>query len=502
MQRDGRKRAGRAASLRWIARLSLASLVVGLAAFGAPAPGHAKTREQAIRDAVVWFGRAQNGDGSWGSGVTAPLVTAEVIGALSLQGNERHSVVVRRGIAWLRQQELAAVDFQARRIRALEAAGVSAGVEAAALGALRNGTAGWGLVGPEGPNAYDTALALDALAASQQLPPDPDLGTLVVSAMLRRRQDSGWSGDGIPASAGASDLATTAEIVRALVDKTSPASLAPSLALLESAITAATPTLELAARLAALHRSGRANAGFQTELLRDGRFLAGLVWDGDPLIVALALRALLTTPGAPAVASTFLGDRDVDGIDDGFDSDRDGDGVANGLDAFQLDPVEVVDTDGDGIGDARDVDDDGDGIPDATEISVLLDSLGVDSDGDGFVDGLDGLVALARLPGGWNLDADGFVDGEADPGTDPLDPRDHPGKPGDVAPLGRPNGRIGAADALVSLQIMSDPSVMTALTGQNRAIAELGADENEDGSVTIGDAMRILGRARAASGAP
>ncbi len=490
-------------SPRCLVVVLLAASAAALLVLAALAPAaEAKPREQAVRDAVIWFGRAQNGDGSWGSGPTRPLVTAEVIAALSLQGAERNGVVVRRGIAWLRQQELAAVDFQARRVRALEAAGVSADVEAEALAGLRNGTAGWGLVGPAGPSAYDTALALDALGVAQQLPPQPELGMLAGSVILRRRADGGWSGDGIPSSAGSSDLATTAEIVRALVDKASPASLAPSLGLLESAITAATPTLELAARLAALHRSGRANVGFQNELLRDGRFLAGLVWDGDPLIVALALRALVTTPGAPAVASAFLIDRDLDGVDDNFDPDADGDGVVNGFDAFHLDAAEIVDTDGNGVGDARDDDDDGDGLPDAFEISVALDSLGVDSDGDRFIDGFGGLVTLARLPAAWDLDRDGFADGEANFGTDPLNPLDHPGKPGDVAPLGRPNGRIGAADALVSLRITRDPSVLPALTGQNRTIAELGADEDEDGSITIGDAMRILGRARAATGAP
>lgn len=483
---------------RGVAWLLASVLVVLVAAV----PVQAKPRDQAIRDAVIWFGRAQNGDGSWGTGPTRPLVTAEVVAALSLQGAERNGVVVRRGIAWLRQQELAAVDFQARRVRALEAAGVSADAEAVALGALRNGTAGWGVVGPEGPNAYDTALALDALGMAQQLPPQPDLDLLAASAMQRRREDGGWSGDGIPASAGASDLTTTAEIVRALVDETSLASLDPSLALLEGPISAATPTLELAARLAALHRAGRTRADFEAELLRDGRFLAGLVWDGDPLIVALGLRALVTRPGAPAVASVFLVDRDLDGVDDAFDLDRDGDGVPDALDGFPFDPAEVVDTDGNGIGDARDEDDDGDGLPDAFELFAQLDSLGVDSDGDGFIDGSSGLVAMARIPGAWNLDGDGFADGEGDFGTDPLNPRDHPGKPGDVAPLGRPNGRIGAADALVAFGLVRDPARLAALTGQNRAIAELGADEDRDGELTIRDAMRILGRARTATGAP
>lgn len=502
MQSERAGRIQRRSAARAVALMAATSFVGGVWILAAPEVARAKSREQAIRDAVVWFGRAQNGDGSGGSGPTAPLVTAEVVGALSLQGSERNSVVARRGIAWLRQQELPAVDFQARRIRALEAAGVSADAEAAALAGLRNGTAGWGLLGPEGPDAYDTALAIDALASAQQLPPQPELGQLAGAVVLRRREDFGWSGDGIPASAGASDLTTTAEVVRALVDKASPASLAPSLTLLESPVASTTPTLELAARLAALHRSGRSNPAFQTELLRDGRFLAGLVWTGDPLVVALALRALVTTPGALAVASTFLGDRDVDGIDDAFDSDRDGDGVAIGVDAFPFDPAEVADTDGNGIGDARDVDDDGDGLADDFEIAFALDSLGVDSDGDRFIDGFSGLVALARFPAAWDLDGDGFADGEANFGTDPLNPRDHPGKPGDVAPLGRPNGRIGAADALVGIAITRDPGVLTALTGQNRAIAELGADENEDGSVTIGDAVRILERARAVSGAP
>jgi hypothetical protein len=69
-----------------------------------------------------------------------------------------------------------------------------------------------------------------------------------------------------------------------------------------------------------------------------------------------------------------------------------------------------------------DADTDGDGINNIHEVTILGTSpVNVDSDGDGLADGAGGVVPLAALPGGIDLNEDEFVDGEMDLGTDPAD---------------------------------------------------------------------------------
>jgi hypothetical protein len=146
---------------------------------------------------------------------------------------------------------------------------------------------------------------------------------------------------------------------------------------------------------------------------------------------------------------------------------------------------------------------DGDGLTGLAEAARRTSFARVDTDGDGFVDGPDGEVPTASYAGGpiaWDLDPDGFVDGEADHGTDPTDAAEHPGKPGDVAPLGLPDGRITAGDATVELQIVADPARTAPLTGQRKQIADEASDANSDEEVDARDALRVL--QEAASAAP
>jgi hypothetical protein len=69
-----------------------------------------------------------------------------------------------------------------------------------------------------------------------------------------------------------------------------------------------------------------------------------------------------------------------------------------------------------------DADSDGDGLNNIHEATILGTSPeSVDSDGDGLADGAGGVVPLVVLPGGIDMNEDGFVDGEMDLGTDPAD---------------------------------------------------------------------------------
>ena len=122
-------------------------------------------------------------------------------------------------------------------------------------------------------------------------------------------------------------------------------------------------------------------------------------------------------------------------------------------------------------------DTDGDGLTDTEEATLGTDPNNIDTDGDGLIDGIDGLVAIASLPGGTDSDGDGFVDGEQDFGTNPVladtdgdglsdgvevanasDPLDNQSWPNfadaDLAPYGNPDGNINAADYLIATRLL------------------------------------------------
>ncbi len=404
----------------------LTAVTLGLLFAGEPVA--AATLQEARSAAIVWLERnqvtaegMQEPGGYWGSGLERPVVTAEALLAL-VKANRGQGAAARKAIAWLQASRPTAVDHRARKLRALDAAGsemTAAGttlVNEAATGS------GFGLTGSLAPTSYDTALGYGSVK---------EVGGSVGSAVTfrnvlvaRRRFDNGWAGDGMPQAVGASDKTVTAEIVRAMLgdpDADNPgmtSHIVDSIAFLHGLAgeVQAASTLELAARLAALHKvthppypAGQTDALIEDELLL--RATTTGAWGNDPLVNALGLLALATKPGAPPFGGAtadddfdgvineddpfpqdpaLRGDQDGDGIGDEIDLDRDGDGVLNADEpAFATDPSEHVDTNGDGTGDAADDDDDGDGVPDQIELERGTDPLLADSDGDQDGDGTD-----------------------------------------------------------------------------------------------------------------
>jgi hypothetical protein len=423
-------------------RVALIALLAGAALAAAPV-SRAATLAQAHAGTVAWLEASQNADGSWGSGALRPVTTAEALLALAKAGRAGGSAA-QRAVGWLASQQFEGLDLRARAARALAAAGAPALDRAAALAALNASGDGWGPVGGDGVTSYDSALVMAAIRAAGSA---IDLSAPKSEVLSRQRGDGGFSGDGIPVAGGASDVTVTAEIVRALSAVASAGELGASAILVGAApITPATPTLELAARLAALHALGLGppeTAALEAELLAR----SNATWGADPFTNALGLLAVSTKPGVVLVggptddddgdgcqnqADAFpqdpahCTDQDGDGIPDGDDPDRDGDGVLDGQDAFAANPREWRDTDGDGTGDNADADDDGDGLPDADELARGTNPLAADSDGDGICDGtavVGGCIASGDVcplaNGGLDRDADGICTPE-DGCDDPL----------------------------------------------------------------------------------
>lgn len=123
------------------------------------------------------------------------------------------------------------------------------------------------------------------------------------------------------------------------------------------------------------------------------------------------------------------------------------------------------------------LDSDADGISDADELFLGTDPYNVDSDGDGLVDGAGGVVLLSNYSAGIDIDDDGYVDGEAELGTDPT-----ASNVGDLAPLGKPDNDINIGDLLIMARMMSG-----AITPA--PIEAVLADVNGDGLLDMADLL-------------
>lgn len=385
----------------------------------------ALTSNAARNNAIVWLESHQNLDGSWGTEPTKGLVTAEALHALARAGRG-DTPVARKAKAWLINQEFSSVDFRARSVRALAAAGANVAVQKQALWNLAIGNSGWRTTYVAGsnvgiPTSYDTALGLAALYSSSGLPAGASATAALQTVQNAKRADNGWSGDGVPSSTQEpSDLVVTAEILRAItVVPGSTTAIGTSSSLLLAGVSSATSNFELASRLAALFELKRtlfpslnANA-LRDELLNDTRFVGG-VWSAtDPFVNAMGILAITLDPSVTFTAPGAVADLDNDGVPDSVDPDVDGDGALNAADAFPLDSTEAYDRDGDTVGDNLDSDDDGDGVSDTEEVAQGTNPTDVDSDGDNVADAIDGICAL--IANGVDADGDGICGATSNP---------------------------------------------------------------------------------------
>ncbi|MCQ8105010.1 putative Ig domain-containing protein [Methylomonas sp. SURF-2] len=140
-------------------------MIVGLTALVSGASNIALADQDTGRaKAVGWLFQHQNGDGSWGQGWASAAATAEALAALKNAGADK-GIHYTRAQAWLSNCQTDSVDSLARKIIALEDAGVDT-VELSLTRTLLgqgNVTGVWGAYAGYGGGFPDSGLAMEAL---------------------------------------------------------------------------------------------------------------------------------------------------------------------------------------------------------------------------------------------------------------------------------------------------------------------------------------------------
>ncbi|HYE36229.1 putative Ig domain-containing protein [Methylocaldum sp.] len=282
-------------------------------------------------EAIGWLIQHQNGDGSWGRDGAQVAATAEALAALKTAGADQ-GFHYARALAWLSNRKADSVDSLARKVIALENAGIDTpelGLTAALL-ALRNGDGVWGAYSGYDGGFPDSGLAMDALRLADVTAPTAAYFDLTGSG--QRAGDSGWSywGGSLGVTKTPAILPTAANVValshfyqngqttvgtqvsRAaswlLAKKQADGSFTDHSA--DTGVEQSTAAAYLA--LQAATTAGLAPTGADTALAQAAAFLqtrqaADGSWNGDAYETALALR---TFP------PTVMPDSDGDGIPD------------------------------------------------------------------------------------------------------------------------------------------------------------------------------------------
>jgi subtilase family serine protease len=168
-----------------------------------------------LQKALAWLAAQQGLDGSWADAAeTRPRDTAAAVWALAAAGAS--GPAWSRGVAWLQQAQPESLDFRARLASALAPRALTAAdraARAATLFSSQNADGGFGAGTDFASDALDTALALRALKALDQV--EDARVRLAVNALAGlANPDGGW-----PAVAGGeTSTVATAEVLLALLD--------------------------------------------------------------------------------------------------------------------------------------------------------------------------------------------------------------------------------------------------------------------------------------------
>ncbi|HBA65222.1 MAG TPA: hypothetical protein DCZ48_03415, partial [Methylococcaceae bacterium] len=142
--------------------------------------------------AADWLQTQQNPDGSWGNSETIKTYyTASAVTAL--QNLNRRNAVYFKGLTWLQNHQADNTDFRSRRVVGLAGYRADIGAQLALLeNRQRNDTFGWGLSARYQSAVLDTALVLQAYAASGKTEGVSDAIAFLKSKQLNGGSDKGW----------------------------------------------------------------------------------------------------------------------------------------------------------------------------------------------------------------------------------------------------------------------------------------------------------------------
>lgn len=210
---------------KWDNRLSIVT-AVALFLASAQAGSDTLSPEFVRVRTIAWLEAHQEADGSWGSGITRPLVTAESLVALASAGRCQ-TLAAGRAADWLANQHYVGIDFRARAVRALSHCALPSSELGSELEAL-SVNPGWGPVSGAGITSYDTALAIGGLLALGRNPEslEAPLGEVFTRQLSSGVESEwgGWAGDFLPVSGATTALepTTSSEIVRARFSRICP----------------------------------------------------------------------------------------------------------------------------------------------------------------------------------------------------------------------------------------------------------------------------------------
>ncbi|HEY4213699.1 MAG TPA: hypothetical protein VGM84_19630 [Steroidobacteraceae bacterium] len=241
-------------------------------------------------------------DGSWGGAGDELIYLQTSEAVLALGALNRRSFEYNAGITWLENHPPANVDYNARRVLALQANGNNVSADIAALLTAQNvtapGNSGWGLSKAYQGSPIDTALTLQAYKLV-------GVNTNVASALAYLKScqltgaDKGWP----IAQEATSDPVTTAQVLLALIayrsgDATLATPIANGMAALASKVTTGSPVHWKALAALTYLRDNPASSQAVT-LLSNLITTQGIdgSWGGDVHATALAARAFAAAMG-------------------------------------------------------------------------------------------------------------------------------------------------------------------------------------------------------------
>lgn len=281
-----------------MSRLRLAIITITLALGGLQAFGQAAT--PATR-AAAWLASQQNANGTWGATDLTPRTTARVVRAESLQGLT--SPALASAIGWLTTQGFEANQFLSEQTLALSASDVDTTNTLAHLVQQRSTTTpDFGGFADFNGNAYDSALAVQALATKQNAYAAL-INSAITTLVAKQNADGGWGLDG----GFDSNRVVTAEVVLALTSASSqtvaPAVLTAAQGYLAAGFRAdgsvEGDVLKTAVVFRALAYSGYAVASLaaNTTSWLNGHQATDGSWSGDAYVTARVLEALASLRG-------------------------------------------------------------------------------------------------------------------------------------------------------------------------------------------------------------